>query len=452
MKYRKVFTKARFHTKSRNNFRVDHKGRRVVVGARGRDGASTAFVGKVIEQGRTSTVLDYGVCCDISFPHVIGVFGNRGSGKSFDLGVFLEEIHRSNRASAGIGEEHAAIVFDVQDQFWTLMYEPDPKYVGDVDQIGELNRWGLTPGRLDDVSVLVPAASDTDVPGAKSFSLAASQMSDADYLAILDVDRFSPMGQALLNLLEVQKDKTPAALARACKGQGSLVNYHLGTIDALKWRLEALAKTGVIAEHGVDVGRMLKPNSLSVILMRNVSDAMRGLIVGVIGRLVADKMGRSHHSRKVRRRTGAESSGNGETLAGRLWMVLDEAHVLVPSDGTTAATGPLIDYVKRGRDAGLSLIFATQQPSAVNSKLMSQVDMTFTHMLGFEADLTAAMNRMPTRNTVDYDIDDERVSSIGDVIRSLSPGEAVLADSASGRVLLVKIRPRCTAHGGDNPN
>ena len=37
-------------------------------------------------------------------------------------------------------------------------------------------------------------------------------------------------------------------------------------------------------------------------------------------------------------------------------------------------TGPLVDYVKRGRDAGLSLIFATQQPSAVNSKLMSQVD------------------------------------------------------------------------------
>ena len=133
-------------------------------------------------------------------------------------------------------------------------------------------------------------------------------------------------------------------------------------------------------------------------------------------------------------------------------MVLDEAHILIPSDGATAATNPLIDYVKRGRDAGLSLIFATQQPSAVNSKLMSQVDMTFTHMLGFEADVIAAINRMPTRNMVDYEVDNERASSISEVIRSLSPGEAVIADGASSRAFLVKIRPRCTAHGGETPS
>jgi DNA helicase HerA-like ATPase len=117
----------------------------------------------------------------------------------------------------------------------------------------------------------------------------------------------------------------------------------------------------------------------------------------------------------------------------------------------TAATGPLVDYVKRGRDAGLSLIFATQQPSAVNSKLMSQVDITITHTLGFETDLSAAVARMPTRTSVEYEIDNQKVSALSDVLRSLRPGEAVIADGASGRVFIAKMRPRVSAHGGATP-
>ena len=219
----------------------------------------------------------------------------------------------------------------------------------------------------------------------------------------------------------------------------------------MRWRLESLAKTGVIEKHGIGIDELLNAGELSIVLMRNLGDSIRALIVGVIARLVADRMGRVQQARKVARRTGEKIKADNGSLAKKVWIVLDEAHVLIPSDGMTPATGPLIDYVKRGRDAGLSLVFATQQPSAVNSKLMSQVDLTLTHMLGFEADLTAAINRMPTRNTVDYEVDNESTPSVGDVIRSLAPGEAVLADSASGRVLLVKIRPRCTAHGGETP-
>jgi uncharacterized protein len=193
------------------------------------------------------------------------------------------------------------------------------------------------------------------------------------------------------------------------------------------------------------------PGQLSVILMRNLPEAVRGLVVGVISRLVADRMGRIQQARKVAMRTQQVLDERDKDITNRLWLVLDEAHVLVPSDGYTAATEPLIDYVKRGRDAGLSLIFATQQPSAVNSKLMSQVDLTITHMLGFDADLTAATARMPTRTSVDYDVDNQKVGSLSDVIRSLGPGEAIIADGASSRAFVAKIRPRVSAHGGATP-
>ncbi|WP_412474622.1 ATP-binding protein [Rhizobium sp. WW22] len=451
MKYTKVFNSTRFQTRSPNGFSVEPRDKQLFVGIRSEDRRRTAMIGKVLEQGKSSNLLDHNVFCDVSFPHVVGIFGSRGSGKSFDLGVFLEGIFLNEELTRNADTRDAAIVFDVQDQFWTLRYEPKADIDADQGQMSELRRWGLVPAAVSGVRVFVPAGSDTQVPHAEQFSLAPGQLNLGDWLAILDLERFSAMGQALLTLLGIDGPKPPAELAVRCIPNGPLSSFQQATLDALRWRLESLANTSVIASQGVSVDELLIPGRLSVILMRNLPEAVRGLVVGVISRLVADRMGRIQQARKVAMRTSQVQVDRDGELTNRLWLVLDEAHVLVPSDGYTAATEPLIDYVKRGRDAGLSLVFATQQPSAVNSKLMSQVDLTITHMLGFDADLTAATARMPTRTTVDYDVDNQKAASLTDVIRSLGPGEAIIADGSSSRAFVAKIRPRVSAHGGATP-
>jgi hypothetical protein len=447
MSYKRVFLTSPFQTKSQNSFSLDQRSKRLFAGSRETARARFAYVGKFFEQGKTSNILDYEVHCDVSFPHVIGIFGNRGSGKSFDLGVFLEGIFLPDPATV-IGD--AGIVFDIQDQFWTLAFQPQETIAADKSQLDGLREWGLSPNSIANVRILVPNGSDTSVPNAITFSLSPDQLSAADWLAILELERFSAMGQALLALLESEGHQTPADLAGSIDTAQSLINFQQGTLDGLRWRLQSLAESGIIASQGVAMDALLQPNSVSVILMRNLSESIRGLVVGVVARLVADRMGRIQQQRKVAMRTG-EAAPAQEGLASRLWMVLDEAHVLAPSDGATAATAPLIDYVKRGRDAGLSLIFATQQPSAVNSKLMSQVDLTITHTLGFDSDISAAIARMPTRTSVDYEVNNEKVGTLVDVIRSLGPGEAVVADGASGRAFIAKIRPRVSAHGGATP-
>lgn len=451
MKYTKVFNATRIQTRSPNGFSVEPRDKRIYIGVRGDDRRRTAMIGKLYEQGKSSNLLDYNIFCDVSFPHVVGIFGSRGSGKSFDLGVFLEGIFLNDELSGSAQTNDAAIVFDVQDQFWTLGFEPKQTIEADRGQVSELHRWGLMPASLSGMKIFVPAGSDTQVPGAEPFSLAPSQLNLGDWLAILELERFSAMGQALLTLLSIDGAKTPSELAMRCIQNGPLSSFQQTTLDALKWRLESLADTSVIAAEGVSIDELLIPGRLSVLLMRNLTESIRGLVVGVVSRLVADRMGRIQQSRKVAMRTSLTEGDANLGLTNRVWLVLDEAHVLVPSDGYTAATEPLIDYVKRGRDAGLSLIFATQQPSAVNSKLMSQVDLTITHMLGFDADLNAAVARMPTRTSIDYDVDNQKVSSLSDVIRSLGPGEAVIADGASSRAFVAKIRPRVSAHGGATP-
>jgi hypothetical protein len=107
--------------------------------------------------------------------------------------------------------------------------------------------------------------------------------------------------------------------------------------------------------------------------------------------------------------------------------------------------------VKRGRDSGLSLVLATQQPSALDQSAISQVDVTILHKLTVDADIAAATARLPSplpssTRKGEKDISDARV-----LIRELGQGEALLSDAEASRSVLVRIRPRISPHGGGEP-
>lgn len=451
--YNRVFHKARLDTSERSPFYVKQGTKSIVLGTKKFDYSDVCYLGKVIELSSVKNVLDYDVYIDISFPHVIGIFGSRGSGKSFDLGIVAEEINDPDNVSASSDDDtytnDATIIFDVQDQFWTLSYKPTEELDEDKEQLALLKNWGLEPTSFENIEVWLPQASDAAVPYNDVFSIAANQLKHSDWLSLLELERFSPMGQALITLLKDISVPTPENLAKNCHNSGMLQYFATSTVDGLRWRLQSLEETGLITESGFNIDRFLQPSTISIILLRNSPDSIRSLIVGVFSRLISEKMTYFQQSKRVAIRKF--ESPIQTKFANKVWMLLDEAHVLVPSDKTTAATWPLIDYVKRGRDAGLSLVFATQQPSAVDSKLMSQVDLTITHTLGFESDINAAVARMPTRSSVNYSSQAINLYGANDVLRILQSGECIIADTGSERIIACCMRPRLTAHGGSTP-
>lgn len=446
----KVVRKTRFKSaEPAVDFEVVQSHRALVIGGSAANASGKGFLGKVIESSSTRSMLDHSVWLDLSFPHVIGIFGTRGSGKSFDLGILAEcVVVDDDYISTGEDFNGGVIVFDVQDQFWTLGFEPDDDLDEDTDQIGDLRTWQLAPGKAKNVDLWLPVGCTFPGGSTREFMISPEQLDDEDWLALLELDRYSPQGQALLNLLELFNQCTPSELATRCQ-PAQLASFQTTTVEALRWRLEALEGSGLIGHNGTNIEELLKSNSVSILLLRELSDELRALVVGVVTRIVADKMGRFHKAKRIARRTGTEIERSD--LPNRVWLIVDEAHTVAPSESTTSATRPIIDYVKRGRDAGLSLIFATQQPSAVDKRLMSQVDLTITHRLGFESDLSAAIARMPTRSNGTYETSGGRSVTSGDLIRSLRTGEAILADSCSPRTVVILLRPRVSAHGGNTP-
>ena len=79
-----------------------------------------------------------------------------------------------------------------------------------------------------------------------------------------------------------------------------------------------------------------------------------------------------------------------DDVAPRIWVLIDEAHLVCPGGVVTAARPVIVDFVKRGRDAGLSLIMATQQPSALDTAAISQNDLVLIHKLTIDPDIARA--------------------------------------------------------------
>ena len=445
---RKVLTKPRFTTEATaTNLNFDQPSRSVTIGRE--NAANRGYIGRVCETSKGKNIFDSSVWLNTDFPSVIGVFGMRGTGKSFNLGIFAECLVGASDVYHGdIESPPAVVIFDVQNQFWTLAIEPTSE--NDENQLSMLSNWHISAKGLSNVNCWDPAGSESRIPNTQKYSISPSQLDKSDWLALLEQERYSAIGQALLELLRKNSDHTPKNLALNARTGGVLSSFQPQTVESLRWRLDSLAETDLINEPGVSIEDILVPGHISVVLLRNLPESLRALTVAIMTRLLASRMAKFHQQGKLAKRGLAPPVE--KNFPQQLSIMLDEAHIIAPQEGKTPANAPLVDYVKRGRDSGLSLIFATQQPSAVDSKLMSQVDITFTHALGFETDVQAAIARMPTRKPSGYKCGGEVLSNPGDLIRTLKPGEALVADSANQRPFVVCMRPRLSVHGGDTPS
>ena len=124
------------------------------------------------------------------------------------------------------------------------------------------------------------------------------------------------------------------------------------------------------------------------------------------------------------------------------WLIIDEAHTLVPRSGHTPAKDAVIGYAKLGRRFGCSLVLCTQQPSAVSDDAISQADIIISHSLSHDNDIRALQQRAPA---VMPDQFRDKV-----FISSLPRGVALVFDQTTEnkRGFIAQVRPRLSKHGG----
>ena len=126
-----------------------------------------------------------------------------------------------------------------------------------------------------------------------------------------------------------------------------------------------------------------------------------------------------------------------------VWLVIDEAHEFLPKDGKTLASDPLITILREGRQPGISLILATQQPGKIHTDVMTQSDTIIAHRITAKIDTDAlgALMQSYLRGTLDKELDG----------LPRTTGAALILDDNNEKMYPIQIRPRFTWHGGSAP-
>jgi DNA helicase HerA-like ATPase len=136
-------------------------------------------------------------------------------------------------------------------------------------------------------------------------------------------------------------------------------------------------------------------------------------------------------------------------------LAIDEAQELLGDEGGEAKEA-IEDFCLLGRNYGLSLILATQRPSAaaISPKVRAQVDTYFIHRLLTQDDIDITYKNLISSMPDDLRLGDHQLD-YSRLLRSLDTGQCVITSdriSCRGtgqRSFIADIRPRTRVHGGE---
>jgi DNA helicase HerA-like ATPase len=185
----------------------------------------------------------------------------------------------------------------------------------------------------------------------------------------------------------------------------------------------------------------VKPGVVTVLDMSVLpSLLLKDVVVAVLSEKIFEERVKS---RKIfeQKKMGFRIKENGIPL---VWLAVDEAQVFLPSEKKTLSKGVLIEeWMRQGRQPGLSLLLATQRPSAIEPEVLSHCDLFLCHRLTAQEDIDALSRIRPVY--MHGDIQDS-IKKVG-----TERGVALLVDDTSESVHIVQLRPRVSWHGGSEP-
>lgn len=369
---------------------------------------------------------------NVSGSRAVFICGKRGSGKSYSMGVMIEEIFERLRGQA------VMLIADPMGIYHTMV-SPNTRQSNDLRAIGRLAKGFplrlIVPGdpvaRYGDPSVVARFRQN----GAEVVSLQInpSDLSPEAWCELFDVPINEAMGIALWRTVDTLKEKArPFTIKDIIHHMENDARAKDASKDALENRLHAASRWGIFAESPVALTDLFSVNHINVLDLSVLDAGTKGLRNMVLN-VVAQRLF-TERTRERRR----EEFGLATQLP-KVWLAIDEAHQFVPNGRTSLCKEMLIRWVKEGRQPGLGLIVATQQPAAMDSELLSQCDVILSHKITSWEDINA-LNRL-SATYIEGDLKTQ--------VRTLSRrGEALLVDDETESVTFIKVRPRLSAHGG----
>lgn len=394
-----------------------------------------------VKMGQVSSLANP-IMIDAIRSHVIFICGKRGSGKSYTMGSLAEGL---GMLQPDIRENIATIMFDTMGVFWTM------KYANKQDVKLE-EEWGLKEQNFN-VKVLVPkgkydSLKEQGLPVDGSFSIPISDMDGSSWCSTFNIDPLTEVGSFIQRVVtETEGTSSFSAIFDAIKRLEAEQYVRLLAenlfMNAQGWGLFSEKGTQI---RDLAIGGQITVLDISSYANASSSSSIRALVISLISQKLFDER---MDARKVEEYDEVKNSmryfvghAEGERMP-VVWLFVDEAHEFLPKKGKTLATQPLLTLLREGRQPGISLVLASQQPGQIHTDVLTQSDVVISHRLTAKIDIDALGLLMQSYMREGLDKEVNNLPRI--------KGAALIFDDTNERMYPAQIRPRYTWHGGSSP-
>ena len=406
------------------------------------------FLGRQYVKMGQVTSLSNDIYMDVVNAHVVLIVGKRGGGKSYTMGVIAEGV---SNLPPEVKDNISIVLLDTMGIYWTMKYKNDKD-----EQL--MREWNIE-GKGLDVKIYTPAGFYEDykekgIPTDAPFSIQPKELDSLDWCLAFSLDQYSEMGVLIQKTINALKDTGKNYSLDDIKNtvdKDKTVEPHVK--DAVANLFVNAKSWGLFDSKGTEIRDIVKGGQVTVLDVSAYATmpggwGIKSLAVGLISqklfieRMIARKFEEYEEIHSRIHYFGEEGKKKQEFPM--VWLIIDEAHEFLPSVGKTAASDALITILREGRQPGISLILATQQPGKIHSDVLTQADTVIAHRITAKLDVDALGTLMQSymREGLVQQLDD----------LPSEKGSAIIFDDTNERMYPMKIRPRITWHGGSAPS
>ncbi|MDO8622775.1 MAG: LAGLIDADG family homing endonuclease [archaeon] len=365
---------------------------------------------------------------------------------SYTLGVIAEELANLEKE---VSQNISSLIFDTMGIYWTMKFANQK----DKELLGE---WKLKAKNLP-IKVFVPAGYydsylEKGIPVDEKFSLNVMELKAEDWILTFNLEFTSPISNLIERIISKLKgkrydiDDILLNIERDDVSSQEIRNSARGLFEAAKtWGVFASKEDKITQVKDLIQGGRTSVLDLSAYNAVGAFN-IRALVISLVSKNIFNQR---MEARKKEEIESVSKSMDYLSLAEKkenplVWIFIDEAHEFLPLNDKTIATDALIQLLREGRQPGISLVLATQQPGQIHRDVMTQSDIVISHRVTSMPDLEALNYIMQT-----YLL--ESIKRYMDELPSLK-GSAIILDDNSERIYPMRVRPRFTWHGGESPS
>lgn len=407
----------------------------------------TVFIGKQYVQMGQSSSLSNPIYLDVARAHAMLICGKRGGGKSYTMGSIAEGLADIDPE---ISKNLAFVLLDTMGIYWSMKY-PNKK------EEDLLSSWGLE-GKGLGVQIYVPGGffekyKQDGIPVDFPFYIRPNELSIEDWLNAFKLktdDNIAVAIQRVINkLLDSGKNFSMDDLIEFTQKDDKIDEK---TTLAVINRFENCKTWGIFSKNGTKIKDILTGGKVTVMDLSPYV-AMPGgwevkaLTLGLIAKKIfVERMltRKREEIFDIINKTQIIKKKEVEDDMPMPWLIVDEAHEFLPRDEIVPSTQALMTILREGRQPGVSLILATQQPGKIHTDAITQSDIVLSHRITASFDLEAL-----DKIFLSYDSKGSR-NLFNQMPRV--KGCAIIMDDKNERLHTMQVKPRITWHGGEDPN